>query len=157
MPKLINWRMERRPASKQYIMWGTVYGNPRFSDGHEIRTSTVQEIKRLGSVLHVQTRNTLYECSLAMHDLNKKEYEILRGALELYGFPKEEAARLTERMQDAFFPLGEEKRRCSGVYLQSQMESVIYWNFPVKKRAIFVFLPEKTDRESSSGIRVVFM
>lgn len=143
MPKLINWHMERRPESKQYIMWGTVYGNPRFPDGHEIHTSTVQKIKRLGRVLHVQTRNTLYECDLAMHDLNEKEYEILQEALELYGFPKEEAARLTERMQDAFFPLGEKKKEMFRRLLAKSDGICNILEFSSEERDYFRFLARK--------------
>lgn len=112
MPELINWYMEKcSDRSTVRIAHGIVFGSPKFRDGQSIHTSGIQEIVREGDILKIQTQNSVYEGSLAMHLLTKEAYKDLYGALKTYGYSWQDAETLVRRMWDAYFPLGKKKKK----------------------------------------------
>jgi hypothetical protein len=64
-PEIKNWYFTEEPSSNPFaldaLLWGEVYGNPRFEDGTRIHTSRVRYFVREDedSIL-VKTRNSTY-------------------------------------------------------------------------------------------------
>ena len=154
MPKLINWQVLPCIGSDAYFVYGKVYGHSRIVDGHNISTSKICRMKRTGTTLEIQTRNTLYQCSLSSHVLSgcwydrSDPYETLKNCLEHFGYERKEAEALVERMKDAYDCLNEDKKRELRILLPVRSEVCTILEFSAEQEYYFRFLAWKDQSET---------